>query len=87
MLVRCTTILVLFSCHHFKYAMQLFKTGELHLVMKLISMSIGTHPEKTSQPKATITEEHDQGIVSATVDDVCCMVTTSLSIFETFLGL
>ena len=60
--------------------MQLFKTGELHLVMKLISMSIGTHPEKTSQPKARIAEEDDQGIMSATVDDVCCLIMTSLSI-------
>ena len=80
MLVRCTTILVLFSCHHFKCAMQLFKNGELHLVMKLISMSIGTHPEKTSQPKARIAEEDNQVIVSAAIDDVCCLIMTSLSI-------
>ena len=60
--------------------MQPFKTGELHLVMKLTRMSIGTHPEKTSQPKARITEEDDQGIMSATVDDVCCLIMTSLSI-------
>ena len=58
--------------------MQLFKTGELHLVMKLISMSIG----KTSQPKARIAEEDNQVIVSAAIDDVCCLITTSLSIFR-----
>ena len=51
-------------------------------MMKLTRMSIGTHPEKTSQPKARIAEGDDQGIVSATVDDVCCLIMTSLSISQ-----
>ena len=46
-----------------------------------------THPEKTSQPEATVTEEDDQETVSATVNDVrMLLLLTTCSSVDPYLG-